>query len=59
MDCIIKTESNGYFCGWDMFGQMKFIGEKRLAYRMRPAVARTTADKIIATLHEACSILTI
>lgn len=59
MNYIIKTESKGYFCGWDMFGEMKFIGERRLAYRMKSLVAQTTAGKIESALHEHCSIIMI
>ena len=59
MNYIIKTEKSGYFCGWDMFGRMKFIGEKRLAYRMKLNLAQTTLNKVSTALHETCSILTI
>lgn len=48
MDYIIKTGTT-YFCGWDSFGNMKFVREKHLAYRMRKPVAENTLKKIAAT----------
>ena len=59
MNYIIKTQTNGYFCGWDMFGRMKFIEEKRLAYRMRSNVAETTLKKVTSLLREPCSIMAV
>ncbi len=46
MEFIIKTQNKGYFCGWNLFGDMKFVAEKRLAYRMKSAVAENTARKL-------------
>lgn len=49
MNYIIET-SEGFFCGWDLFGNMKFVNEKSLAYRMRRRVAETTAAKITSAI---------
>lgn len=43
----IITNGYEYFCGWDMFGNFKFVSERRLAYRMKAAVADNTLSKII------------
>ncbi len=59
MNYIIKTQSNGYFCGWDMFGRMKFIDEQRLAYRMRSNVAENTVKKVSMFLKEPCFVMAI
>ena len=56
---IIKTKMKGYFCGWNMFGGMKFIEERRLAYRMRSNVAETTAQKINNLFNESCEIISL
>ena len=45
MEYII-TDGHSFFCGWDPLGQMKFVSEARLAYRMRKRVADTTLAKI-------------
>ncbi len=42
----IITDGHNYFCGWDLFGEFKFVSEERLAYRMRRNVANTTLTKI-------------
>lgn len=57
MNYIIKTNAGEYFCGWDLFGNMKFIRERRLAYRMRSNVAKTTAGKIMDNLNISCEIM--
>ncbi len=46
----IITNGRDYFCGWDLFGNFKFINEKRLAYRMRANVADNTLNKINSAL---------
>lgn len=42
----IITNGERYFCGWDSFGNMKFVGDKHLAYRMQQPVAVNTLNKI-------------
>ena len=42
----IITDGEKYFCGWDSFGNMKFINDGNLAYRMQYPVAENTLIKI-------------
>ncbi len=40
------TNGELYFCGWDILGNMKFVPERRLAYRMFRSVAESTLRKM-------------
>lgn len=57
MEYIIKTADDQYFCGWNTFGDTKFVKEKRLAYRMKSVVATNTAKKL--EKQTACEIIQI
>ena len=43
---FVITNGKDYFCGWDILGNMKFVDDRRLAYRMQHTVAESTLDKI-------------
>ena len=47
MEYIIQAADGMYFLGWDpVLGQRKYTSERRLAYRMRMPIARTTLGKL-------------
>lgn len=55
--CIIVSKSGKVFCGWDLFGQQKFVTDKKLGLTMRYPLAAKELPKIIANLNEDCEII--
>lgn len=57
--CIIVSESGKVFCGWDLFGQQKFVTDRKLGLTMRYPLAEKELPKIIANLNEDCKIVSV
>jgi len=54
MNYIIEITEGLYFGGWDaLFGNVKTVDDKNLAYRMRRPIADRTLPKLIENYDDA------
>ena len=53
---IIFIKENTYFAGWGIFGEMKTIGNRDLAYRFSRPLAERNLPKLVQEFGTECKI---